>query len=197
MEEEESGGIKLVNTLMKMENKIQKIITNFYGESDRPFHEIFSKNKVGYNIRFVHEINTKFNVDIPYYEFRDCIVVTDIVQKVEKMTKKITIPQDCPICEKPLTDSKKLADINNQNGILAKYPIVDDIWPSRRWNQDMTEHIDLSGNLPICSECYTKRTTSTDVNVDGHVLCSKRGCGNDSNEFSKYCNNCYSEAYQR
>ncbi len=27
------------------------------------------------------------------------------------------------------------------------YPIQDDIWPSRRWNADMTEYIDLSGEL--------------------------------------------------
>lgn len=30
---------------------------------------------------------------------------------------------------------------------FRKYPIQDDIWPSRRWNQDHTDYIDLSGNV--------------------------------------------------
>lgn len=30
--------------------------------------------------------------------------------------------------------------------IKKEYPIQDDIWPSRRWNKDMTEYCDLSGH---------------------------------------------------
>ena len=30
--------------------------------------------------------------------------------------------------------------------LLNEYPIQDDIWPSRRWNQEMTDYIDLSGH---------------------------------------------------
>jgi len=30
--------------------------------------------------------------------------------------------------------------------IKRKYPIQDDIWPSRRWNKDRTEYCDLSGH---------------------------------------------------
>lgn len=180
-----------------MENKIKKIITNFYGESKKPFNEIFDCNIVGHNINFVNEVNAKFNVEIPYYEFRNFIVFEDIIKKIEQMTKKIVIPQDCPICENPLSNSKVYANINNQNGILAQYPIQDDTWLSRRWNKEMTEHIDLSGSLPICSDCSTKRATSKDVNVDGHKLCSMRGCIHDSNEFSKYCNDCYKETCEK
>lgn len=29
---------------------------------------------------------------------------------------------------------------------VVDYPIQDDIWPSRRWNLDHTDYIDLSGN---------------------------------------------------
>lgn len=33
-------------------------------------------------------------------------------------------------------------------GNLKDYPIQDDIWPSRRWNKDKTDYIDLSGEQP-------------------------------------------------
>lgn len=29
--------------------------------------------------------------------------------------------------------------------ITQEYPIQDDVWPSRRWNKDHTDYIDLSG----------------------------------------------------
>lgn len=48
----------------------------------------------------------------------------------------------------------------------------------------------------ICSSCFTKRSNSrfTDYS-DGHILCMMRGCPNDSNEFSEYCNPHYEEKY--
>lgn len=37
---------------------------------------------------------------------------------------------------------------------MRDYPIQDDFWPSRRWNQDLTESIDLSGEYDvICQDC--------------------------------------------
>lgn len=32
---------------------------------------------------------------------------------------------------------------------IPDYPIHDDIWPSRRWNKEGTEYIDISGDTPI------------------------------------------------
>jgi len=34
------------------------------------------------------------------------------------------------------------------------YPIQDDTWPSRRWNKEMTDYVDLSGDAEF--ECVTK-----------------------------------------
>lgn len=37
---------------------------------------------------------------------------------------------------------------------LKGYPVQDDFWPSRRWNEDMTEYIDLTGEYDvICQDC--------------------------------------------
>ena len=74
--------------------------------------------------------------------------------------------------------------------IKKQYPIQDDMWPSRRWNEEMTEYADLSGH-----EDYEERVKAIDVNYKGQVLCSQKGCPNNSNEFSKYCNSCYDEKY--
>lgn len=49
----------------------------------------------------------------------------------------------------------------------------------------------------ICQECDEKeRAQATDVNVGNSVLCAAKGCSNDANEFSKYCNCCYDEKFQ-
>lgn len=34
---------------------------------------------------------------------------------------------------------------------IQMYPIIDDIWPSRRWNLDKTDYIDLSSGMEIPS----------------------------------------------
>lgn len=49
----------------------------------------------------------------------------------------------------------------------------------------------------ICDNCYIERIESDDVNFRGSVLCKTRGCANDCNEFSKYCNNHYEEIYNK
>jgi hypothetical protein len=37
-------------------------------------------------------------------------------------------------------------EIMLQEIIADEYTEVDDIWPSRRWNKDRSDYIDLSGN---------------------------------------------------
>lgn len=39
----------------------------------------------------------------------------------------------------------KHQDKIDQTKLLKDYPIQDDTWPSRRWNKEMTDYIDLSG----------------------------------------------------
>ena len=107
---------------------------------------------------------------------------------------------DCPICKKdfahdPDADNHLLVDLNNEDDILKEYPVQDDQWASRRWNKDHTDYTDLSGGMMICQECYEKRCKTDDVNVDGHIVCAKKGCPNDTNGFSKYCYECYDESY--
>jgi hypothetical protein len=34
-----------------------------------------------------------------------------------------------------------------------------------------------------------------DVNFKGLVLCAQKGCPNEKNDFSRYCNECYDEKY--
>jgi len=48
----------------------------------------------------------------------------------------------------------------------------------------------------ICQECDIKeRKETTDVNFNGDRLCKQKGCPNNSNEFSDYCDKCYDEKY--
>ena len=75
-------------------------------------------------------------------------------------------------------------NISLNEQIKKEYPIQDSTWPSRRWNQDMTDYCDLSGH-----EGYL------DVNCNNERLCKQCGCPNNSNEFSDYCNDCYDEKY--
>lgn len=110
----------------------------------------------------------------------------------------------CPLCNKfhMALEQPQIKEVFLLNGIELEYPIQDDTWASRRWRKDKRDYIDLSNGqdlsctLEICPDCYDKRVKSNDVNVDGHVICSKKGCANDCNEFSKYCNEHYDEAYQ-
>jgi hypothetical protein len=113
------------------------------------------------------------------------------------MAKIIT---DCPICKHdfmydPTWDNYLRVDLNNVGEIYSDYPVKDDTWASRRWNKEKTDYVDLSGGIIICQECHEKRCSTDDVNVDGHIVCAKKGCANDANEFSKYCHGCYDEAY--
>ena len=107
---------------------------------------------------------------------------------------------DCPLCEQdfmydPNHDYHLEVDLNNPEGIRTKYPIKDDTWKGRRWNAEKTLSIDLSGKVFICQDCHEKRSKTEDVNVDGHVVCRQKGCANDANEYSKYCDKCYDEKY--
>jgi hypothetical protein len=111
------------------------------------------------------------------------------------------INSDCPICKKdfshdPDHDTHLCVDLNNKDNILKDYPVQDSIWASRRRSKDnYADYIDLSGGIVICQDCYKKRCYAEDVNVDGHVICAKKGCPNDTNGFSKYCYSCYDESY--
>ena len=42
---------------------------------------------------------------------------------------------------------------------------------------------------------YKKRCYSEDVNYKELVLCAQKGCPEESNEYSKYCKECYDEKY--
>jgi len=42
---------------------------------------------------------------------------------------------------------------------------------------------------------YDNRCYAEDVNYKGLVLCAQKGCPEESNEYSKYCNDCYDEKY--
>ena len=106
-----------------------------------------------------------------------------------------SITDNCPLCKheftyNPTSDSKLQVDLNNTENIYEEFPIQDETWSSRWWNKDRTISTDLSGGHFICQDCYEKRIHATDVNVDGHRICSKRGCPNDAG-FSKYCYECY------
>lgn len=85
--------------------------------------------------------------------------------------------------------SYKIKDMTNEE-LIKEYPIQDDIWASRKWNKEMTDYVDLSGH-----EDYTDRVKATDVNYKGQILCKQKGCPNNANEFSSYCNYCYDEKY--
>ena len=107
---------------------------------------------------------------------------------------------DCPLCKTdfmydPNHDFHLKVDLNNIEEIYSDYPIKDETWASRRWNKDRTDYVDLSGGITICQDCHEKRSNAEDVNVDGHIVCAKKGCAHDANEFSKYCHGCYDEMY--
>jgi hypothetical protein len=41
--------------------------------------------------------------------------------------------------------------------IIKNYPIQDNTWLSRRWNEEMTDYEDLSGEYDvICQDCHLK-----------------------------------------
>jgi hypothetical protein len=108
---------------------------------------------------------------------------------------------NCPTCEKlfkfdSIEDSHLRVDLNNPDNFLAEYPIQDDVWPSRLWNKNKTEHVDLGGNIPICEACYVDRIFSKDKNIKGHKVCSVNGCANDSNGISNYCSGCYDNLHK-
>jgi len=103
---------------------------------------------------------------------------------------------NCTICEKlfkfdSVKDSHLKVDLNNPDNFLSEFPIQDDTWPSRLWNKNRTEYVDLSGSNPICESCYVKRIFSKDALVDKHKICSINGCADDSNGVSNFCSNCY------
>ena len=112
------------------------------------------------------------------------------------------VTDSCPICKHdfmydPNQDLHLAVDLNNTDNIYVDYPIRDSIWASRRRSKDdYADYIDLSGGITICQDCYDKRSASTDVNVDGHVICSMKGCAHDANESTKYCYVHYDEVYQ-
>jgi len=53
----------------------------------------------------------------------------------------------------------------NSKEVLQNYPIQDDTWPSRRWNKERTEYIDLSGNeSKVTWTAWGETITVTDHN---------------------------------
>jgi len=48
--------------------------------------------------------------------------------------------------EKSLEAMSKFKVEKLNEDILKEYPIIDSIWPSRRWNREMTDYMDLSGH---------------------------------------------------
>lgn len=106
----------------------------------------------------------------------------------------------CPKCNKDFmyhtTDYHLERGATENQRIIEEYPIQDETWASRRWNLDRTEYCDLSGCYHICQECDEKeRKEATDVNFNGERLCKQKGCTNNANEYSNYCNDCYDEKY--
>lgn len=61
--------------------------------------------------------------------------------------------------------------------IKKDYPLQDDFWASRRWNEDKTESCDLSAWDVICQECDLKeKWVGKEVKI------------RESNEFNDYLN---------
>jgi len=65
-----------------------------------------------------------------------------------------------------------------------QWPIQDDIWPSRRWNRDRTEHVDLAvaprGTCAICGtsipcdeRCRAFRWHKCDGEYRGNSTCDR------------------------
>ena len=104
--------------------------------------------------------------------------------------------ENCPICNKEfeyneITDSYLIIPLD----YFEEYPVQDDIWASRKWNIEHTDYNDISAPNHICHSCYDKRVLSEDRTVDGHSVCAKKGCAKYPLSFSKYCPDCYEEAY--
>jgi len=51
--------------------------------------------------------------------------------------------------------------------ILKDYPIQDETWKSRRWNNDRTEYADLSGGFDIiCQDCDENEKELNEIRKD-------------------------------
>jgi hypothetical protein len=71
------------------------------------------------------------------------------------------VTTECNNCKQdflydPSQESHLVTD-NNSPVDLMEYPIQDEVWPSRRWNVEHTEYIDLSGPVVVCQDCYGKQ----------------------------------------
>jgi len=52
------------------------------------------------------------------------------------------------------TDTHLFRELKSNQEIKKEYPVQDEVWPSRRWNEDRTVSCDLSGGYDvICQEC--------------------------------------------
>jgi hypothetical protein len=68
---------------------------------------------------------------------------------------------NCPECDEDfmyhISEKESLTKYSDDNKKLEEeYPVHDIVWPSRRWNNNMTEHIDLNGGIIVCQECIKK-----------------------------------------
>lgn len=77
----------------------------------------------------------------------------------------------CPKCDKDFmyhtTDTHLERGGEENKRILEEYPIQDETWASRRWNEDRTEYCDLSGCYHICQECDEEENKkATEKNID-------------------------------
>lgn len=66
---------------------------------------------------------------------------------------------ECPRCKMDFmyhqTDIHLNRDTTSNMEIIKNYPIQDDTWASRRWNEERTDFEDLSGDFEvICQDCH-------------------------------------------
>lgn len=97
---------------------------------------------------------------------------------------------ECTICKKDFmyhsTDTNLFRHTEGNKRILREYPIQDETWASRRWNEDRTEYEDLSGDCNvICQECDEKERNIIDNYDCGGSSC-RNGCVSLIN-FNKPC----------
>jgi len=69
------------------------------------------------------------------------ILFTGTFEECEQWRSKFT-PDNPYLSENSLAAQELIASANREH---EEYTIVDDTWPSRRWNKDCSDYIDLSG----------------------------------------------------
>ncbi len=70
---------------------------------------------------------------------------TGIIKEVKKTVFKVVFGNKEETWDFPHAKFLDKVDITNEE-LIKQYPIQDDIWASRRWNNDRTDYVDLSGH---------------------------------------------------